>query len=173
MGSGEESKAFISRNKNTLGVDRRTSGLRELYNHGILNHLYGAFLPGFLWPIILLCLVLNPLSGFFQGLPMCSHASLSQDGFRWRGLWVGWHHSLFYLQGTSLFLYSQKGLLDLRMRNMQSLTVWGSAIPLYLGVSVHRRQTPAVQPGAHLSSVPFLNANSLIWYNSEFKVSFQ
>ena len=113
------------------------------------------------------------ISGFFQGLPMCSHASLSQDGFRWRGLWVGWHHSLFYLQGTSLFLYSQKGLLDLRMRNMQSLTVWGSAIPLYLGVSVHRRQTPAVHPGAHLSSVPFLNANSLIWYNSEFKVSFQ
>ena len=76
MGSGEESKAFISRNKNTLGVDRCTSGLRELYNHGILNHLYGAFLPGFLWPIILLCLVLNPYLASFRVCP-CVHMHLS------------------------------------------------------------------------------------------------
>ena len=87
------------------------------------------------------------ISGLFQGSPMCSHASLSHGGFQWRGLWAGWHHSLFYLQEASLYLYSLEGLLDLRMRNMWSLTVQGSAIPLHLGVSVHRRQTPAAQPG--------------------------
>ena len=27
---------------------------------GSLNHFYGAFCLGFLWPIILLCMVLNP-----------------------------------------------------------------------------------------------------------------
>ena len=33
---------------------------RELRPSASLNHLHGAFLPGFLWPIILLCLALRP-----------------------------------------------------------------------------------------------------------------
>ena len=33
--------------------------ITELQSRGSLNYFYGAFLPGFLWPIILLCLVLS------------------------------------------------------------------------------------------------------------------
>lgn len=58
--------------------------------------------------------------------------------------------------GAFLRMYSQEGLLDFRNENMWSLTWVGSASPscdcLLLGVSVHRRQTPAAQPGAHPNS---------------------
>ena len=44
-------------------VDRYTGRLRERFAElrpgGGLNHFYAACLPGFLWPIILLCLVLS------------------------------------------------------------------------------------------------------------------
>ena len=36
---------------------------------GSLTHLYGAFLPGFLWPVILLCLVLSPYLVYLRVLP--------------------------------------------------------------------------------------------------------
>ena len=41
-------------------ICRYTMGiLRELHPFGSLNHLHGAFLPSFLWPIMLPCLVLS------------------------------------------------------------------------------------------------------------------
>ena len=50
--------------------------ITELQPHGSLNYFYGAFLPGFLWPIILLCLILNPYLVYFRVLP-CVHMHLS------------------------------------------------------------------------------------------------
>ena len=36
-----------------------TLGRKELRSHGSLNYFLGAFLPGFIWPVILICLVLS------------------------------------------------------------------------------------------------------------------
>ena len=47
---------------------------------GSLNYFCGLFLPGFLWPIILICLVHSSYLVYLRILP-CVHASLSQDGF--------------------------------------------------------------------------------------------
>ena len=86
---------------------------------GSLNHFYGAFLLGFLWPVALLCLVLSVL-GVSQGPLMCACPSLtSQGGFQQRGLWVVditcygvAPPSRFDLQGASLRMWSCRGLLD-------------------------------------------------------------
>ena len=62
--------------------------------------------------------------GVSQDFPMWVHASLRQDGFYRRGLWVvsiSWHHSPFDLQGAFLRMCSWGGLLTSRMRNMWSL----------------------------------------------------
>ena len=54
---------------------------------------------------------------------MCKYASLSQDGFYWRGLKVEHHLALllFELQGTFLYMCSQGGHWTSRMKNMWSL----------------------------------------------------
>ena len=44
-------------------------GLRESCFHGSLNYLYGAFLLGFLWPVILLCLLLSLYLVYSNTLP--------------------------------------------------------------------------------------------------------
>ena len=54
---------------------------------------------------------------------MCAHASLSQDGFCHKDLWVVsivQHHSLFDLQGTLSVHLQLGGLLTSKMRNMWS-----------------------------------------------------
>ena len=56
-----------------------------------------------------------------QDPPIATCSSLSQDGFRQRGLWVGWHHSPFDLQGYFLCMCSRLGLLTSGMRKMWSL----------------------------------------------------
>ena len=48
------------------------SRLPQLHLHSSLNHLYGAFLPGFLWPIILICLVHTPCLVYLRIFP-CVH----------------------------------------------------------------------------------------------------
>ena len=65
----------------------------------------------------------SPVSGPGRGRPSCNtHASLSQDGFYWRGIWV--EHLLtslpFDLQGAFLSICGQEDLLTLRMRNIWS-----------------------------------------------------
>ena len=138
---------------------------RESSSHASLNHLYGAFLPGFLWPLILLCLALSPYLVYLRVLP-CVRTSLSQDRFYRRGLWVGWHH-LLWGDAPSLLSYKEpfctyvpgKVSLTLRIRHMWSLYLLsgqGSASPpssycLHLGVSVQRGQAPAAQFQVHLS----------------------
>ena len=49
--------------------DTRADTERESRPRDSLNHLYGAFLPGFLWLIILLCLVLSPYLVYLRVLP--------------------------------------------------------------------------------------------------------
>ena len=47
---------------------------------GGLNHFYGAFLPGFLWPIILICLVHSPYLVYLRILPgMHTHLLVKVD----------------------------------------------------------------------------------------------
>ena len=52
-----------------MWIDTRMDLERELCPRGSLNHLHGAFLPGFLWPIILLCLVLSLFLIYLGVLP--------------------------------------------------------------------------------------------------------
>ena len=58
-------------------MGRHMGGLREREPRppGSLNHFDGAFFPGFLWPIILLCLVLSPYLVYLRVLP-CVHVHL-------------------------------------------------------------------------------------------------
>ena len=55
----------------------QTQGERgaESQPHGSLNYFYGTFLPGFLWPVILICLVHCLYLVYLRTLP-CVHASL-------------------------------------------------------------------------------------------------
>ena len=61
-----------------------TGGLRErvaeLCPCGSLNYFYGAFLPGFLWPIILICLGHSPYLAYLRALPwVCTHLLAKMD----------------------------------------------------------------------------------------------
>ena len=68
IGSSETSKVFIR--KKWVYMERHKVGLRLLCLHGSLNHLYGTFLLGFLWPATLLCLVLSHI-WFISGSSGC------------------------------------------------------------------------------------------------------
>jgi len=62
--SGETGKVLLKGKTSTARVHGRMGGFRErvaeLCSHGSWHYFYGAFLPVFLWPIILICLVHNP-----------------------------------------------------------------------------------------------------------------
>ena len=68
----EASKAF-KRKKSTVSVHRHTASLRgraaEAHPLGSLDHLYGAFLLVFLWPITLFCLIQSPYLIYLKILP--------------------------------------------------------------------------------------------------------
>ena len=112
-------------------IDTWVGSKREFCSLGNLDHFWVSFgqspcLPGS-----------ESVFGISQGPPVCARASLNQDGFQRRGLWVSWHHllwgdalSLFDFQGDFLCLCSQRGLLN--FGNM-----WSSIS--YLG----RAQSPA------------------------------
>ena len=59
----------------------------KLRPRGSLNYFCGIFLPGFLWAIVLICLVHSPYLVYLRVL-LCAHASLSQDGSYLKGIWV-------------------------------------------------------------------------------------
>ena len=61
-----------------MWIDTRLGSERESRPRGSLNHLYGAFLPGFLWPITLLCLVLSPHLVYLSVLP-CVRAKVDSS----------------------------------------------------------------------------------------------
>ena len=90
----------------------------------VLWILHKALPPGFLWPVILVCLVQSLNSVYLRMLPRV-HTPLSQDGFTWRGLSVGWHHSLLASQEPFHACIVRK--FSVRMRNMRSLSGQDSA----------------------------------------------
>ena len=61
MESSEASTVFIRRRKSAVCVDRQWQAqgetVAESHSHSSLDYFNGMFLPGFLWPIILICLV--------------------------------------------------------------------------------------------------------------------
>ena len=61
----------------TVGMDRDVGRHRvaESHPHDGLNHFYGTFLPGFLWPTILICLV-HSLYFVHLGILPCVHMCL-------------------------------------------------------------------------------------------------
>ena len=63
-----------------MWIDTRADSERELLHHGHLNHLHGAFLPGSLWPIILIFLVLSLYLVYLRILPcVCAHLLAKMD----------------------------------------------------------------------------------------------
>ena len=122
-----------------------------------MNHLHGSFLPGYLWPVILLCLALTLYLVDPRVLPcVCTFAR--QDG-HWRKvrhfLWGG-TPSVMVMQGAVLYMYVVRNVSDFENEEyviLYLLSGLGLASPpsCYFGVPVHRGETPAAQPGAHLS----------------------
>ena len=63
-----------------MWIDTWADSERELLHHGNLNHLHGAFLPGSLWPITLICLVLTLYLVYLMILPCVrTHRSVKVD----------------------------------------------------------------------------------------------
>ena len=55
-------------------------GLREPRPRDSLNHLYETFLPGFLWPVISICLVLGVYLVYISGAShVYAHLSAKMD----------------------------------------------------------------------------------------------
>jgi len=95
--SSEASKVFVKRKKSMIHGDKHMDRLRgkipELSPRGSLNNYVGEFFLIFLWPIILICLVHSSF-GISQDPSMFVHASLSQNEFYCKGLWVEHHLTL-------------------------------------------------------------------------------
>ena len=115
MESSEASKVFIRRKKSIIHVDRNMGRLKEQvpesHPHG--HFFYRAFLLGFFWPIILICLVHIPI----QYISRSSHvyAHISQPGWNLPQKPMGNKHP-FGLQGAFLCICGWGGLLTSRMR---------------------------------------------------------
>ena len=74
MESNGASKAFIKKGKveyvwTVTQEDSDGERVTESHPHGSLNYSDGIFLPGFLWPIILICLVHSPYLVYLSILP--------------------------------------------------------------------------------------------------------
>ena len=69
-------KQVFMRMKKSARVDRQEWTQRESVRlHGSLNYFYGAFPLGFLWPVLLTCLVHSPYLVYLSILP-CVHTRL-------------------------------------------------------------------------------------------------
>ena len=65
-------------------IDTLVGSERQSCPPGSLNHLYGAFLPGFLWPVILICVVQSPYLVYGQSF------------------WFAWFRvRIWYISGSS------------------------------------------------------------------------
>ena len=66
--------------KEYVWIDTRVVSERKSCPRGGLNPFYGAFILGFLWPVILLCLVLSPYLVCLRVLPyVCTQLSAKKD----------------------------------------------------------------------------------------------
>ena len=70
--SSETSEMFIRWKKGSYELTH-TGGLREFRSRCGLKDLFQTFLPGFLWPIILLCLVLSLYLVYLRSSPVCAY----------------------------------------------------------------------------------------------------
>ena len=130
---------------------RRTQRRSRLWQ---FESLIWGISSGFLWPVIFLCLVLSPYLVYLRVLPYgCAHLlakmDFSEEGF-------GQVDITPFLTSKEAFCACIAGKVSStsRMRNMWSLSfIWAGLFSrsCYFGISVHRGQTPAAQPGAHLS----------------------
>ena len=94
--------------------------------------MYGAFLPGFFWPIIFISLGLSPCLMHLRILPrVCPHLLVKMDFSR---------EAYGELDTTPLLtskeIFSQKGLLDLTMRNIWSFIWVGLSLSYFSPVVV-------------------------------------
>lgn len=129
---------------------------RELCLRGSLSHLDGAFLLGFLWPVILL--FLKP-----QSLPVYSFSQLRQIPTqrtvgRLTSQIMSWHPSFFGPQGAFPHMYSQEGLPDLRNEKyLASLSSFWAGLRSSLLVIIFTLGTcPWAQTSAWGPSISFL-----------------
>ena len=69
---------YLRGKKNSVCVDRHTGRPRGRHRVaesclcGSLDYFYGTFLPGFLWPIMLICLLHSPYLVYLRILPCVS-----------------------------------------------------------------------------------------------------
>ena len=119
-----------------MWTDTQADTERELSSRGSFSHFYGAFLPGFLWPVILLCLVPSLYLVYFRNL-LWGHAQLlaKLDSTYYEVV------PSSFLTFKELFCMSvvRKIFLISRMRNMGSLLlIWAGlrfCLTPHLGVS--------------------------------------
>ena len=119
-------------------VGRHTGRLWDLCPHSGLNCLHGAFLLGFLWPIILICLVLSLYLAYLRVL-LWVHVYLlakmdsSEESY-------GLLDITLLLTSKELFSW---GLLDFETEKymVSYLFIWAGLSLSYLGVSGHREWT--------------------------------
>ena len=141
MESNGACKVFIKREKvqYVWTVTQEDSGgerVTESHPRGSLNYFNGIFLPVFIWPIILICLVHSPYLVYLRLLPHM-HTHVSQNGSYQKGIWV--ENPLtklcYGLQG-SFFVYVWPG----RSVGLENRPSFFRQLPCYscLGVSVHR-----------------------------------
>lgn len=148
--------------KEYVWIDTWASSERESCPHGSLNHLCEAFLLGFLGPIILLCLILNPCLIYLTVLPcVWVHLLVKMESSKevygyLTSLARKWHPLSFDLQVAFLHMCSWEALLN--FKNVEYILPFISYLgrvqppPLafmnfcFYGVSVHSRES--VQPGA-------------------------
>ena len=161
-----------------IGIHAQAQRERERHPCSSLNHLYGAFLPSFLWPVILLFFALFWahiwfISGFSN---VCMHLLAKMDPRR--GLWVDWHYllssgasSISDPRGNFLYLCNQEGLLELESEKyvVSLYLTWAglssfSFLPLSPSWSICPQGTDSSRPArAHLS--PASNPSRIIHHS--------
>ena len=160
---GVSTKIESSETKYFLGVKNEYSACGQTHGRaqrerGIESHpwdsliyCYGAFLWGFFWPIILICLALSLYLVYVRILP-CMYVHLLAKMNSSEEDYSSWHHlvwgdvpSLFDLQGLLRMCMGEVSLTS-RMRDMWSfISYLGRVHPppssCYYGVFVHRGET--------------------------------
>ena len=169
MESSETNRVFIRRKKSTVFVDRwlrvapRGSSHHFFFCLFCSHRFYWAFLPRFLWPVVLLCLVLSLYLVYLRVLlfVMCISKLRWIPGKRPMNRLTSLtmkRCSYFDHQGAFLHMWRREGLLDFEnekyvvfylLRAQPPPLSYFYGVSDNYGASVYRGET--VQPGSHLS----------------------
>ena len=117
--------------------------------HGSLNHFFGVFVPDFLWPIILLCLVLSLYLVYLRVLPHV-HVHISQPRWGLAKRPMGRLSIASFL--TSKELSRLEGFLDSENYLERAQLPFLSCCVCF-GVSVHRECFPWGDPSTSHSEL--------------------